>query len=56
MVSPTLGKMLTIIQNRQPLPNEGRFSGPHLDFEHHVVCYLFQVAYDLRLTSGTCVL
>jgi hypothetical protein len=26
-----------------------------LHLEHHVVCDLFQVTYELRLTSGTCV-
>jgi len=54
-VKPTLSKTLTTIQNRQPLPNERCSSGCHLRFEHHVLCYLFQVAYDLRLTSGACV-
>jgi hypothetical protein len=55
MVSPTLSKTLTTIQNRQRLTDEGCSSGCHFRFEHHFVCYLFQVAYDLRLTSGACV-
>jgi hypothetical protein len=54
-VKPTLSKMLTTIQNRQPLPNERGSPGCHLHFEHHVLCYLFQVAHDLRLTSGASV-
>ena len=54
-VKPTLNTMLTIFQNRQPLPNERCSSGCHLRFEHHFVCYLFQIAYDLRLTPGACV-
>ena len=46
---------LTTIQNRQPLPNERGSSGCHLRFEHHFVCYLFQVAHGLRLTRRACV-
>jgi hypothetical protein len=56
MIRLALSKMLTTIQNRQPLPSEGRSSGCHLHLEHHVVCDLFQVAYDPRLPPGTCVL
>src|SRR5918993_4226631 len=49
MVRPTLGKMLTIIQKSHPLSNEGTSSGYHFHLEHHIVCDLFQVAYDFRL-------
>jgi hypothetical protein len=48
----TLGKVLTIIQNRQPLPNEGCSSGNHLHLEHNVFHNRFKVVYEFRVASG----
>jgi hypothetical protein len=43
MVKPTLSKMLSTIQNRQPLPNGWGLSCGHLHHEHHVFHDRFQV-------------
>jgi hypothetical protein len=43
MVKPTLSTMLTTIQKRQPLPNDGRCPHCHFLFEHHILHDSFQV-------------
>jgi hypothetical protein len=47
---PTLSKMLSTIQNRQPLPNGGGLSCGHLHHEHHVFHDRFQIGQGLHLS------
>ena len=55
MVKPTLSTMLTTIQKRQPLPNNGRCPRRYLLFEHRIIQHGLQVAHYPRPSVRACV-
>ena len=56
MLKPTLNIVLSIFQNRHPLPNgKSPPRGGHLHHEHHVFHDRFQVDQGLHLSVGVSV-